>query len=153
MEGKKYKLTPKKIKELTQELEHLRVDERKRIADLLDTLRDETLDEMDTSIIDILDEKDSVERRIIELKDILSNHEVLEHVITDKAILGSIVLLESDGKEFEYELVSSVEADPLESKISEESPLGIVLMGKKKGDKAAVENGDVKKSYKILSIK
>lgn len=153
MDGKKYKLTKEKVESLKQELERLKKDERTRIADTLDRLRDETLDEMDTSIGDVLEEKDSLERKILEIKEMLSNHEVVKHPKNDKVAIGSTVVLEDGSRKLEYEIVSSVEADPLEGKISEESPLGVALMGKKKGEKVSVENEDVKKSYKILSIK
>ena len=66
--------------------------------------------------------------------------------------MGSTVTAECNGQEKIFQIVSFNEADPAEGKISNESPLGVAFLGKKKGDKVKVETpkGDVE--YKIINI-
>ena len=58
----------------------------------------------------------------------------------------------TDKKPFEYTIVGSIEADPLDGKISDESPMGKALLGKKAGDMAVVETPKGAVEYKILSL-
>lgn len=97
------------------------------------------------------DEQGANEARIAEIEKILSDVTIIQE--TKKGIIGfgSTVVLKN-GKESEYKIVGAVEADPLDGKISNESPLGKELMGKKVGDKAIVSTpkGDV--TYTIKSV-
>lgn len=97
------------------------------------------------------DEQNVNESRISEIENILKNAEIIKTNKRTKIGLGSTVVLKN-GKEVEYRIVGAVEADPLDGKISNESPLGKELMGKKVGDKATITTpkGDV--TYTIKSI-
>jgi transcription elongation factor GreA len=100
------------------------------------------------------DEQSFIEGRIMELEELLRNAEVVSETSIAKGIvsIGSKVLLESDGEKDEYHIVSSVEADPMSGKISNESPVGKALLGKKVGDMIEI-NTNIKASYKVVSIK
>lgn len=95
------------------------------------------------------------EGRILELSAILKNVTVVEGVSHGKGEvdMGSLVKVSTGSSEREYTIVSFNEADPLSGKISNESPLGMAFLGKKKGDDVVVHTpkGDVK--YKILEVK
>jgi transcription elongation GreA/GreB family factor len=70
-----------------------------------------------------------------------------------KVVLGSTVKLKSDaGKTKEFQVVGTVEADPLSGKISDESPIGVALMGKKNGEKIEIKLPAETISYTIVEI-
>lgn len=99
------------------------------------------------------EEQGLVESRIAEIEDILLNAEQIKSSRSSKVSLGSKVELKNGSKTLSYTVVGPVEADPLEGKISNESPIGTALFGKKEGDSAKVSTpkGDI--TYKIVSIR
>lgn len=86
-------------------------------------------------------EQKQVENRIIEIEEILSCAKVIRQVARDKVTLGATVTISLNGKENSYSLVSPVEADPLNGRISDKSPIGLALIGKKVGDSFTMPNG------------
>ena len=98
------------------------------------------------------EEQGLVETRIAEIEDILQNAEDIKGGTTHKVSLGSRVTLESGGKIFEYTVVGPVEADPLNGKISDESPLGVALIDKVVGDTAAINTPKGETVYVIKAI-
>ena len=98
------------------------------------------------------EEQGLVESRIAEIEDILLNAELIKSGNKSKVGLGSKVELKTGAKTVTYYVVGPVEADPLEGKISNESPIGLALMDKKVGDVATITTpkGDI--SYEIVSI-
>lgn len=93
-----------------------------------------------------------VESRIAEIEDILMNAEIIKGSKKSSVGLGSKVTLKNGAKPVEYHVVGPVEANPVEGRISNESPIGMALMGKKVGEKAIVSTpkGDI--NYKIVAI-
>ena len=89
------------------------------------------------------------EGRILEIEDILKNAEIVKAKKSDVIGLGSKVTVDLKGKKFIYNIVGTVEADPLAGKISNESPVGKALLGKKAGDEYSLPNGN---KGKILSV-
>jgi len=98
------------------------------------------------------DEQDRTERRIREIQNILENCDIIEEIADGKVGLGDSVILTSDGEEYEYKVVGAVEADPTNGKISNKSPLGEQLIGKKVGDTATIKTPKSEKVYKIIKI-
>ena len=98
------------------------------------------------------EEQGLVESRIAEIEDILMNAELIKGGSKTKVSLGSIVELKTGKKSVTYTVVGPVEANPLEGKISNESPIGEALFGKKVGDSATITTpkGDV--TYEIVTI-
>lgn len=94
-------------------------------------------------------EQNVVESRILEIEDILLHAKIIESGKKDKVGMGSTVALESAGKTSTYTLVGAVEANPLEGKVSNESPIGKAIFGKKVGDEITLPNGKV---FKIATI-
>lgn len=94
-------------------------------------------------------EQKQVENRIMELEDILKNAKVIRNVKRDKVAVGATVTLRLAGKKTTYSVVGPVEADPLNGKISDQSPIGKALLGKTAGDEFTLPNGN---KGKILEI-
>jgi len=98
-------------------------------------------------------EQERVESRIAAIEHILLNVEIIKHPKGDSKVqLGSLVKLKSDGKTKEFRVVGTVEADPLNGKISDESPIGQALLGKKEGEQVEIKNSAETILYKIVDI-
>jgi len=98
------------------------------------------------------EEQGLVESRIAEIEDILLNAEIIKASKGSKVSLGSKVELKVDKKTLTYTVVGPVEADPLAGRISNESPIGLALFGKKVGEKASVTTPKGNITYEIISI-
>ena len=100
------------------------------------------------------DEQAQVESRIKELEYKLEHSEIIENKKKNKVALGSkIVIKYDDGEEDEYMIVGSLEADPFNNRISNESPIGVAVMGKKQGDKVSVASPNGSYDVTIKEIK
>ena len=93
-------------------------------------------------------EQKLAESRILEIQDILKNATIIKTGNKSKVVLGASVVIKMNGKEFTYTVVGPTEANPLEGKISNESPIGKALFGRKAGETAEF-NG---KKIEILNI-
>lgn len=93
-------------------------------------------------------EQKVVEGRILEIEDILLHAKIIKAGKKSKVDMGSTVTLEGDGKTSTYTLVGAVEANPLEGKVSNESPIGQKIFGKKVGDEVELPKG----KFKIVEI-
>ena len=94
-------------------------------------------------------EQKVIEGRILEIEDILLHAKIIRSGKKEKVAMGSTVTLESCGKTNTYTLVGAVEANPLEGKISNESPIGKAIFGKKVGEEVSLPNG---KTFKVAEI-
>ena len=83
-----------------------------------------------------------VESRILEIQEILKNAEIIKAAKGGKIAVGSTVKIKMLGKEHTYSIVGAVEADPLNGRISDISPIGKALIGKKEGDEYTLPNGN-----------
>jgi transcription elongation factor GreA len=148
---KAYQLTEKGRKELEQELEELK-SRRGEIADKIAEARDYGDLSENAEYDSAREEQGLVETRIAEIEDILMNAEDIKTGKSSSIHLGTTVELDTGSKSVSYTVVGSVEANPGEGKISDESPIGSALMGKKVGDSVTISTpkGDV--NYKIVSI-
>lgn len=149
---KQYQITLEGKQELAAELEELK-SKRGEIAEKIAAAR-ELGDLSENADYDAArDEQGQAETRIAEIEDILLNAEIIHASRGSKVAVGSTVHLKSGGKKVSYKIVGPVEADPLEAKISNESPLGSALIGQKAGDSVEIETPKGKNKYKIESIK
>ena len=145
---KSINLTAEGKKELEQELEIL-IKNRPNIAEKIATARafgDLSENEEYSSA---RNEQKMAEGRILEIQEILKNAKIIRGGKKDKINLGATVSLDMGGRKVEYTLVGPTEANPLEGKISNESPIGKAVMGKKAGESFDF-NG---KSVKLEEIK
>ena len=93
------------------------------------------------------------EGRILELTNTLKNVTIVQHDATSNEVaMGSRVTVKVNGNEKQYLIVSFNEADPINGKISNESPLGVAFLHHQKGDEVIVETPKGKVSYKIIKV-
>jgi len=98
------------------------------------------------------EEQGLLESRVAEIQDILLNANLIKAGSKSKVSLGSTVELKTGSKTISYTIVGPVEADPLQGKISNESPIGLAVFGKKVGDSASISTPKGNMTYKIVSI-
>ncbi|MEN6519559.1 MAG: transcription elongation factor GreA [Armatimonadota bacterium] len=150
-------LTASGLKRIEQELEHLVTVQRKRVADRIRDSKQFGEVTENAEYEDAKTEQAFVEGKIDELKRILTHAHVIEddEVLTDCVCIGSIVKVRDleTTDEWEYFIVGSVEANPAEDKISNESPVGEALMGRKIGEKVQVEIPAGMARYEIVGIR
>lgn len=141
---KHYQITTAGKKELETELEELK-SRRGAVADKISEARDFGDLSENAEYDAAREEQGLLETRIAEIEDILMNADIIKGGSKKAIGLGSRVELTTNGKTVSYTVVGPVEANPLEGKISNESPIGIALFGKKIGDSATISTpkGDV----------
>jgi transcription elongation factor GreA len=150
---KLFRLTQSGVNELRSELELL-VPERTAIAGRIKTAREFGDLSENAEYQSARQEQEKNEARISEIEHILQNVEVITTPKGDSKIqLGSSAKLKAvDGKEKQFQVVGTVEADPLNGKISDESPLGQALLGKKVGDIVEIKTPAETRSYTVVEI-
>jgi len=150
---KTYRLTKEGIAELEQELEEL-IAARTPIADSIRTAREfgDLAENSEYQSARAMQERN--ESRIVEIQHVLQNVELIKAPRGDSKVqLGSTVKLKGkDGKTKEFQVVGTVEADPLNGKISDESPIGRALLGKKEKDDVEIKTPLETATYQIVSI-
>lgn len=150
-------LTEEGFEKLENELEYLETEKRREVAKRIKVAREFGDISENSEYDDAKNEQAFVEGRIQEIKNMLNNaHVVKDEEVTDKKVnLGTTVMLhdlDSDEK-ISYTLVGSAEADPLNYKISNESPIGKAILGHVIGDEVTVETPAGEVDYEIISIK
>ena len=156
MEGKKNLLTYAGLKNLEEELHDLKVVKRKEVAQKIKEAREQGDLSENAEYDAAKDEQRDIEARIEEIEKILKNAEVVveDEVDLDKISVGCKVKLydyESE-EEIEFKIVGSTEANSLQGKISNESPVGKALIGAKVDDVVKVEMPAGMVEYKVLEI-
>ncbi|MBE5940260.1 MAG: transcription elongation factor GreA [Lachnospiraceae bacterium] len=156
MAEKKNILTYSGLKKLEDELQDLKVVKRKEVADKIKEAREQGDLSENAEYDAAKDEQRDIEARIEEIEKILKNAEVVDEDEVDlkKVSVGCKVTLKEKGakKGFDIRIVGSTEASSLQGKISNESPMGMALMGKKVGDTVNVEAPVGTIVYKIADI-
>ena len=148
---KLFQITADGKKELEAELEQLK-SRRGAIADKIAEARDYGDLSENAEYDAAREDQGLVESRIAEIEDILLNAEIITASRSSKVSLGSKVELKTGKKTVNYHVVGPVEANPIEGKISNESPIGVALMGKKVGDTAGITTPKGSISYEIVKI-
>ena len=156
MAEKKNILTYEGLKKLEDELQDLKVVQRREIAQKIKEAREQGDLSENAEYDAAKDEQRNIETRIEQIEKILKNAEVVldEEIDLNKISIGCVVRvldIEFDEEE-EYKLVGSSEASSLQNKISNESPIGRALIGAQVGDIVNVEAPAGVVQYKVLSI-
>lgn len=151
-------LTPEGYTALQAELENLTLVKRPEIADRIrESQQHGEFSEDNSELDEVKFEQAMVESRIAELKALFANAQPLdpERVPTDFVGLASIVKVKDlqFGDQFEVQVVMGIEADPNQDRISTESPMGLALMGRQKGEKIEFDSPSGKGMYEILAIR
>lgn len=152
--GKNVYLTSKGLSEAKEELEYLKRERRREIAEKIHQAR-EYGDLAENSEYDsAIAEQSLVESRISELEEILKGAKVISKQANNAfVVVGSTVKIEMDDGVDEFTIVGRVEADPAKKRISNESPLGQALLGAQKGEEVEVATPIVRYKCKVLEIK
>ncbi len=149
---KQFRLTQSGVDELKVELDAL-VAKRSDVADAIKTARELGDLAENAEYQSARAEQERQEARISEIENILTNVEIIKKPRGDSKVqLGSTVKLKGAGKNKEFQVVGTVEADPLNGKISDESPIGQAMLGKKVGDKVEIKTPHDVVEYKITDI-
>ncbi|MDR2524055.1 MAG: transcription elongation factor GreA [Candidatus Nomurabacteria bacterium] len=150
---KQYHLTIHGRRELEEELAQL-IESRAEIASKISEARDYGDLSENAEYSAAREEQSRVETRVIEIEHILQNADIIRESKSKKGIvkLGVAVTLQNGKKTVDYKIVGPVEADPMDGKISNESPLGAQLIGKKIGERAVIDTPKGKKTYEIVGI-
>lgn len=155
-EVKKNILTEEGLKALEEELQDLKVNRRKEVAQKIKEAREQGDLSENAEYDAAKDEQRDIEARIEQIEKILKNAEVVldEEIDLNRISIGCVVRvldIEYDEEE-EYKLVGSSEASSLQNKVSNESPIGKALLGAQVGDVVEVEAPAGVVQYKVLSI-
>lgn len=150
---KQFHLTPDGVAELNSELKEL-ISQRSEVAERIKSAREFGDLSENAEYATARQEQERAENRISEIEHILQNVEVIKKPKGDSKVrLGSEVKLKSNsGKSKTYSVVGTVEADPSEGKISDESPIGQALLGKKVGENVEIVTPVETIVYKVVDI-
>lgn len=156
MASKQYVLTTEGLEKLETELDYLKSEKRQEIAEKIKEARGQGDLSENSEYDEAKNEQAQVEGRIAELENILKNAQVIDQdeINTKEVSIGCIVKLKNlDTKQdVEYEICGSAESDPTLGRISDESPVGRALLGKKSNSKVVIETPAGELNFKILSI-
>jgi transcription elongation factor GreA len=150
-------LTPEGFKKLQEEIDHLRGEKRREVAERIRVAREFGDIAENAEYDDAKNEQAMLEHKIAQLEERLLSARVItkKEISKDQVSVGSRVVLRDvkARKEVEYYIVGSAEANPAQNKLSNESPVGKAIMGHKKGDVVEVSapRGAIK--FKIMEIK
>lgn len=149
--NKKYQITDSGRKELEKELAELK-SRRGEIAEKIAEARSFGDLSENAEYDAAREEQGLLETRVIEIEDILQHASIIKAADATIVGLGSAVELKNSDRTVTYTVVGPVEADPMEGKISDESPIGQALMGKKVGDEVTISTPKGEIVYTISSL-
>jgi len=155
MSAEKQYLTKEKMQEFKKELDFLKTEKRKQVAESLEYAKKLGDLSENAEYHDARQIQAEVEDRINHIENLLKTASVLDSTIVAGTVsIGSTVKVQKEGdKEAkEYKIVGSEEADMSQGKVSNLSPLGSALLGKKKGEKVSVNTPNGKAVYTLLSV-
>ena len=154
MTQKKIHMTLNGLSKLESELKHLVAVRRPEVAEKIKKAREVGSTENNAEYDDAKNEQAFVEGRILHLENTIRNASIIENPATPGLVeLGDTVLLQNqDGKIEQFTIVGSTEAEPLDGKISEDSPVGSALLGRKKGDRVDVKTPAGLLKLQILEV-
>ena len=157
MSEKRHVMTYEGLKKLEQELEYLKTVKRKEITEKIKVALGYGDLSENSEYDEAKNEQAFTEGRILQLENMLKNAEVVDEseISTEKVSVGAIVKVKDYefDEEIEYSIVGSAEADPMNNKISNESPVGEALIGKKVGEVVEVTIPGGTAKFEILGIR
>jgi len=147
-------LTKQKYDELVVELKNLKGTKRKEVAEALDYARGLGDLSENAEYHEARNQQSDIEERIAKLENILKNSVVVEDKHVDHAMIGSTVTVEkNDGTKRTFMIVGSAESNMNAGKISNRSPIGAAVLGKKKGESFSFTSPSGKMEYKVIEVK
>ena len=147
-------LTSEGLAKLEAELEHLITVRRQEVADKIIQAKEQGSTVNNAEYDDAKNDQAFVEGRILTLERLVKNAEIIHPEASDKVTMGSTVtLLNQDGEEENFTIVGTAEADPIQGRISNESPAGQAILGKRVGEEVEVSAPGGSLRFTILKIK
>lgn len=147
-------LTEEGYKKAKDELEHLKTVKRPEIAERIKDAKELGDLSENAEYADAREEQSFTEGRIIELANIIKNAQVIQSDKSDPSVvqIGDEVTIEKDGQTSAYTIVGSNEANPAEGRVSNVSPIGKALLGKKENEDAVIQTPKGESKCKIVKI-
>jgi transcription elongation factor GreA len=147
-------LTPDGLEKLKQEIEYLSGEKRREVAERIKEAREFGDISENSEYDDAKNEQAMLEARIAQLEDKLRSATVVDasQLDSSEVQVGSRVEISEGGKKATYTIVGSTEADPRENRLSNESPVGKALIGRKKGDEVTIQLPSKTRTVKITKI-
>ena len=145
-------LTKAGLDELKEKLTELKTVRRREIADAINAAKEQGDLSENAEYVQAKEEQRRIEEQIAELESTVKHARVIEKSSTDQVDIGNTVTVDCDGAERVYTIVGSNEADPLKGRISNESPMGQALIGKKKGEAVQIPSPAGDKDCTIKKI-
>ncbi|PIT97844.1 MAG: transcription elongation factor GreA [Candidatus Andersenbacteria bacterium CG10_big_fil_rev_8_21_14_0_10_54_11] len=145
-------LTAEGLQELQEKLHELKTVRRRDIAEAIHSAKEQGDLSENAEYVNAKEEQRRIETQIAELEAAIKHAQVVTVVGTSSVGVGNTVRLKCNGKELTYRIVGSSEADPMEAKISNESPMGRALLGKKKGESVTIPTPAGDKECTVIAI-
>ncbi len=146
-------LTPEGLEKLKEELTMRKTEMRQKIAAIIKEAKEQGDLSENAEYSEAKRQQADNERRVMELENEIRTSEVSSFDAKSEVVqMGSKVKVKFNGDEQEFRIVGSNEADPLNGKISNESPIGQALMGKRAGEKMKVGTPAGEKEYTVLEV-
>jgi len=150
---KKIQLTKQGLEELKKELEELVSVKRPKMVERLAYARSQGDLSENSDYANAKEELEFTDGKIEELEEVIATAEIVKNGANGSGVgVGTRITVKTNGNKIIFEMVGEWEADPMNKKISPESPLGQALFGKKVGDRIEVEAPAGKLTYEILAI-
>lgn len=149
-----YYLTQQGLKKLQQELTDLKIVKRREVADRIQQAKELGDLSENAEYVEAKTEQAFIEGRIVEIENTLRNALVIDETKKgDTVAVGSTLTVKIEGKDNEYSIVGSNEADPANGRISNESPLGKAFLGKRVGETVTINAPRGEMRYTIVALK
>ena len=145
-------LTKEGLDKLKAELESLKTVKRREIAEAIHAAKEQGDLSENAEYVTAKEEQQRIEEKIAQIEVTIKNAQIVTRAGTDQVSVGNKIIIMCNGEKLEYHIVGSDEADPLQAKISNESPVGKALMGKKKGETVHIPTPAGDKECKIVEI-
>ncbi len=153
----KYKMSQERLDEIKEELNYLETVRTKEVSELIKEARSFGDLSENSEYDEAKTEQGKVYSKIAELKDLMENAEVIEQAKTahDIVAIGKLVTVldVAEKEQEEYQIVGSQEANPMQGRISDESPLGRALLGSREGDTVTIDAPAGAIKFKIVAVK
>lgn len=147
-------LTKQGLEKLQKELELLKTTERSKIAQRIQAAKELGDLSENAEYSEAMEQRSINDSRVSEIENIIKNAEITQGTPSTNGVIkiGSTIITETNKQEKEFIIVGSNEADPLNGKISNESPLGQAFIGKKRNDVVSVTTPKGEIQYTIVSV-
>lgn len=146
-------LTREGLNHLKGELASLKTVKRREIAEAIHAAKEQADLSENAEYTTAKEEQQRTEEKIAQIETTIKNAQIVTHAGTERVSVGNKIIIICNGEKKEYHIVGSDETDPLRLKISNESPVGKALMGKKKGDIVHIPTPRGNKECEIVEIK